>query len=162
MSNQPSRQPAALRFPRDEWELLVTLPRRVLIAATSATAEVPQPGVADGLAGLAAIAAGHDSRSPLIREVVGAIFAESLHDETALAEAEPRGSRASTLAAARRAAEVLRERADPADAAAYRGWLSEIAHAVCGASATTTGGAGTQVRLADHGFLDDLRLCLTP
>jgi len=159
MSNQPSRLPIALHFDRDEWEMLVTLPRRVLIAASTATAEGPEPGVADGLAGLAAIASGHDSHSQLIREVVAAIYAESLHDELASSEAGLPGNRARTLAAAERASEVL-DRVDPADASAYAGWLGDIASAVAGASATSAGAPGSRVRLADHGFIDELRTAL--
>jgi len=161
MSNQPRRLPIALHFDRDEWELLVTLPRRILIAASTATAEGPEPGVADGLAGLAAIASGHDSPSQLIREVVAAIYAEFLHDEEASSEAEPPGNRARTLAAAGRASEVLSGRVDPTDASAYTRWLGDIASAVVGASATSAGAPGNRVRLADHGFLDQLRSALS-
>ena len=160
MSNQPSRLPMALHFDRDEWEMLVTLPRRVLIAASTATAEGPEPGVADGLAGLAAIASGHDSPSQLIREVVAAIYAESLHDEASSSEAEPPGNRSRTLAAAERVSEVLADRVDAADASAYVRWLGDIASAVAGASATSGGAPVHRVRLADHGFLDDLRSAL--
>jgi hypothetical protein len=96
----------------------------------------------------------------LIREVVAAIYAESLHDEHSAADSESSGGRAHTLAAAARAAEVLNERIDPTEASEYRRWLAAIAAAVTGASATSSGAPGNRVRLADHGFLDDLRSAL--
>src|SRR5262245_15623740 len=128
MPNQPRQQPISLRFPRDEWELLVTLPRRVLITASVTSSSGPsslaggvEPAVGPGLAGLAAIAGGHDSPSPLIREVVAAIYTEALHDDpgssgrAAENAADPSASVAQTLAAGERANQVLSERADPGD-----------------------------------------------
>jgi hypothetical protein len=179
MPNEPSQRPASGRFARDEWELLVTLPGRVLVAASAAASSDPgEPtAVTGGLAGLAAIAAGHDSASPLVREVVAAIYAESLHPDAHLSD--PPAGRSQTLAAGERAAQLLAAHAEPADADAYRDWLSEIAGAVCGVPASRRDG---RVGLADnsssklargtsdslsklaretaHSFLDDLRAAL--
>jgi hypothetical protein len=154
MPNEPSQPPASGRFARDEWELLVTLPGRVLVAASSAASSLSGES-ATGLAGLAAIAAGHDSASPLVREVVAAIYAESLHADVPVGD--PPAGRAQTLTAGERAAELLVQHAEPADASAYRDWLSEIADAACGASASAR---GRGIRLADNRFLDELRTAL--
>jgi hypothetical protein len=75
---QSSReQSSTLSFDRDEWELLVTLPRRVLIAASNAESPHREHSVNEGLAGIEAIASGLSSPSQLVRDVVAAIFAES-------------------------------------------------------------------------------------
>jgi hypothetical protein len=138
MSN-PSRQFAqphsshaqvALAFERDEWELVVTLPRRVLLAAVAAA---PADGrrAAEGIAGIEAIASGLASRSALVREIVAAIYAESHqdHDEPAT-DADVITVR--TLAACRYAAQVVADRCGADDAASYREWLLHIAAVVSG------------------------------
>ena len=83
MSNEPRQSAIALAFDRDEWELIVTLPRRVLMAAVAAA---PADGrrAAEGIAGIEAIASGLASPSPLVREVVGSIYSESYHDPEGL------------------------------------------------------------------------------
>src|SRR5262249_31368691 len=63
-------------FSREEWDLLVRLPGRVVIAATSAEPDSPHHSVAEGLAGIDAIAAGRNSASTFVRGVVSAIYAE--------------------------------------------------------------------------------------
>jgi len=131
--NQPHQlSQTALAFDRDEWELIVTLPRRVLVAAGQSEPAFAHRSVAEGLAGIEAIAAGLGSPSPLVREVVGAIYAESGRHSTD----EPGGEVGivQTLAACRYASEVLAQRCQPEDAAAYRDWLSHIAAAVTGAA----------------------------
>jgi hypothetical protein len=127
---QSSHATLALAFDRDEWELVVTLPRRVLLAAVAAA---PADGrrAAEGIAGIEAIASGLASTSPLVREVVGAIYAESYPDPD-----EPDAGAdvitVRTLAACRYAAEVVAARCGPEDAAAYREWLLHIAAVVTG------------------------------
>jgi hypothetical protein len=120
----------ALAFDRDEWELVVTLPRRVLLAAVAAA---PADGrrAAEGIAGIEAIASGLASGSPLVREVVSAIYAES-HHGSAEADADADVISVRTLAACRYAASVLAQRCSPQDAAAYREWLLHIAAVVTG------------------------------
>jgi hypothetical protein len=146
MPNQPRRSSVESRpkspslapsFDRDEWELLVTLPRRVLIAAGTARRPHTGPSVAEGLAGIEAIAAGRGSPSPLVREVVTAIFAESYYE---LPEQMPgvEGGLVQTLAACRYASEILAQRSVDSDAAAYRDWLRSIAGEVAGASAAAS------------------------
>ncbi|WFE38299.1 hypothetical protein [Micromonospora sp. WMMD998] len=128
-----------------EWDLLTDLPGRVLVAAASPAPGRPPRGVAAGLAGLDAVAAGRAFDSDLIRAVVTAIYAR--HDGA------DRGERLTDLvdllAAARAAVRVLRRRADPADSAAYRQWVESVAARVCRAGATPPSPA-------DRRFLDRL------
>ena len=130
MMSKPSQNAhTALAFDRDEWELVVTLPRRVLLAAVAAA---PADGrrAAEGIAGIEAIASGLASTSPLVREVVAAIYAESHHEPDEPGDADVITVR--TLAACRYAASVVASRCGPEDAAAYRDWLLHIAAVVAG------------------------------
>lgn len=135
-----------------EWDLLTTLPGRVLVAAAT-----PGPGrpvrevavgldaVAAGLVGLDAVAAGRASDSDLVRAVVATIYAR--HDSpAALATGELAGP-ADLPPVCRAAVRVLRRRADPADSAAYRQWVESVAVRVCRAG---------DPDLADRRFLDRL------
>ena len=161
MSNQPRPQSAALAFDRDEWELIVTLPRRVLIAALAAA---PADGrrTAEGIAGIEAIASGLASPSPLVREVVGSIYSESHREPEELIGDGDVGA-VQTLAACRYASEVLGARCEPADAAAYRQWVSHIAAVVTGVAqgAAGTGHTG-RVGLVKSRFLYALGGVLRP
>jgi hypothetical protein len=136
-SYQPSHayrtSQAALLFSRDEWESMVTLPRRVLLAAGAAEPDHANRTVAEGLAGIEAIAAGLASSSQLVREVVASIYAESWHRATD-EHGDGELGILQTLAACRYASEVLAQRCEPADAQAYRNWLYQIAAAVTGAA----------------------------
>ncbi|ABP53209.1 hypothetical protein Strop_0732 [Salinispora tropica CNB-440] len=141
-----------------EWDLLASLPSwTVVVAATQA----PVRGVAAGLAGLDAVAAGRSFDSDLVRAVVATIYAR--HDGSAsassgrLADGWPRrtthrATAAELLAVARTAVRLLERRADPADSAAYRQWVQSVAARVCHAG---PGQAG-RVALSDRRFLDRL------
>ncbi len=120
----------ALAFDRHEWELVVTLPRRVLLAAVAAA---PAGGrrAAEGIAGIEAIASGLASDSALVREVVSAIYAESYQDPDGPAETADVIT-VRTLAGCRYAAQVVTQRCGARDAAAYRQWLLHIAAVVTG------------------------------
>ncbi|GAA1887185.1 hypothetical protein [Asanoa iriomotensis] len=131
-------------FTAREWELLVRLPGRVIVAATQAGS--PGRTVRDGLAGLEAMAAGRAFDSDLVRAVVAAVYTERLPSGTD----RPRRD---LLDDCRDALRVLGDRADPADSAAYRQWLQSIAARVC------TGGRGPavgQLGPGDRRFLADL------
>ena len=152
-----------LAFPHGEWSLLTGLPRQVVIAATSAEPDSPRRTVAEGLAGLDAIAAGRASDSDLVRAVVAAIYAETDPGAAAAEEFRDRGAGlAQVLAECRRATDVLAMRADPADSAAYRQWVQSIAARVCGASRSggLFGLGGEHVSPAERRFLDDLAIAL--
>ncbi|MBY8871602.1 hypothetical protein K7640_07055 [Micromonospora sp. PLK6-60] len=111
-----------------EWELLTSLPGRVLVAAAAPGPGRPPRGVAAGLAGLDAVAAGRAFDSDLVRAVVAAIYAR--HDGTQ-PSVERLADVVDLLAACRAAVRVLSRRADPADSAAYRQWVQSVAARVC-------------------------------
>ncbi|MEU6074639.1 hypothetical protein [Micromonospora sp. NPDC047074] len=133
-----------------EWELLTALPGRVVVAAASPGPGRPRSGVAAGLAGLDAVAAGRAFDSDLVRAVVAAIYAR--HDGAA-DPVEHRTDVVDLLATCRAATRVLRRRADPADSAAYRQWVQSAAARVCGVAA---GPRGLPPAPADRRFLDRL------
>jgi hypothetical protein len=168
--NGTAGQVAAMAFRPGEWELLTHLPARVIVAATSAEPDGPRRTVAEGLAGLDAIAAGRAFDSDLVRAVVSAIYAEADDDRptaadppTAPGHSDRAVSVAEVLAACRRATDVLAARADPADSAAYRQWVQSIAARVCGASRSggVLGLGGKQVSAAERRFLDELAVALS-
>jgi hypothetical protein len=157
MSHHPaSRSTIAMSFPPAEWDLLVRLPGRVLIAATAVERNSARHTVAEGLAGIEAIAAGRASPSRLLRDVVAAIYAEQAGDSDPREFADPRSGIASVLADCRVGARTLEKRACGTDAVAYRDWLVDIAVTVC--SATRVEGRTTP---AEQRFLADLSLALT-
>jgi hypothetical protein len=160
MSNQPpARQRTEVPFPREEWDLLVTLPGRVVVAATSAQPDTSRRTVSEGLAGIDAIAAGRASASRLVRDVVAAIYAEPDEDPPAAEEFRDRAAGiAEVLESCRAAARILAERAGREDADAYRHWLESIAARVCQASRTggLFGVGGTVVTPAEREFLSRL------
>lgn len=162
MSNQPRRRSAALAFERDEWELIVTLPRRVLMAALAAA---PADGrrAAEGIAGIEAIASGLASPSPLVREVVACIYSETHREPEELIGDDGDFGAVQTLAACRYASEVLGLRCDPTDATAYRDWVSHIAAVVTGVAQGAAGTAHTgRVGLVESRFLYALGGVLRP
>ncbi|WP_433129237.1 hypothetical protein ACQPWW_04000 [Micromonospora sp. CA-240977] len=110
-----------------EWDLLSSLPGRVLVAAAAPAPGRPERGVMAGLAGLDAVAAGRASDSDLVRAVVAAIYAR--HDGAS--PPERLTDLVDLLAACRAASRVLGRRADPADSAAYRQWVQSVAARVC-------------------------------
>jgi hypothetical protein len=164
MSNQARRHSAALAFERDEWELIVTLPRRVLMAALAA-APVDGRRAAEGIAGIEAIASGLASPSSLVREVVGSIYSENHREPEELIGDGDEGDAGvvQTLATCRYASELLGARCDPADATAYRQWVSHIAAVVTGVALGAAGTARTgRVGLAESRFLYALGGVLRP
>jgi hypothetical protein len=122
-------------FTRAEWRLLVRLPGQIVVAATSAEADSPRRTVAEGLAGLDAIAAGLQSPSPFVRRVVAMIYAERDDDPPAAEEFDDRAAGlAEVLAKCRQASAMLTARCPAGDREAYAGWLRSIAERVCSAS----------------------------
>ncbi|MEH1166681.1 hypothetical protein V6V47_14985 [Micromonospora sp. CPCC 205539] len=137
-----------------EWDLLTSLPGRVLVAAAAPGAGQPDRGVEAGLAGLDAVAAGRASDSDLVRAVVSAIYAR--HDG-APPPAERLTDLVDLLAACRATVRVLHRRADPADSAAYRQWVQSVAARVCRtAPATGERSAGGPPSPVDRRLLDRL------
>ena len=113
-----SRSTIAPSFTAAEWDRLLGLPGRVLVAATAAD---PGGGVETALAGMEAIASGRTRTSRLVQDVVAAIYSERASDRPPGAEDPAR-----LLADCRAAARTLDRRAPDADAAAYREWLVHI------------------------------------
>jgi hypothetical protein len=132
MVYQPSSKlRTEMSFRREEWDLLVRLPGRLVVAATRAEPGRDRRSVAEGLAGIDAVAAGRSSVSRLVRDVVTAIYDEGLPaDEVA----DPATAVAEVLIACRSAAGLLAERVGREDADAYRHWLESIATRVCHAA----------------------------
>ena len=84
--------------------------------------------MSEGLAGLAAVAAGRSFDSDLVRAVATAIYAR--HDGEPPVGVAGRADQGDLLGACRAAARVLARRADPADSAAYRQWVQSVAAGV--------------------------------
>lgn len=150
-------------FAPDEWRLLIRLPAEVMVAAIAAGGH-EQRTVAEGLAGLDAIAAGRGSDSDLVRCVVRAIYSEPEEGIAApVPTGEPGQQVAQVLAHCRRAASVLRAGADPADAAAYRHWVQQVAIRVCGAarSGGLLGLGAEPIADRQQTLLDDLAAALS-
>ncbi len=138
----PSRSSTHTTLSHAEWDLLVRLPGQVVIAATSAGADTPDRTLAEGLAGLNAIAAGRSSTNPLVRRVVETIYAERDDDVATTAEFVDRSvGQSLVLASCREAAAILTQHCAEEDRAAYRRWLESIAERVGDAS---TSGAARQ------------------
>jgi hypothetical protein len=171
-SSTPRRpaQLAASGFTAEQWRLLSKLPAEVMIATVWLWDSGPRRGeagaahtqrrtVAEGLAGLDAIAAGRWSDSDLVRAVVAAIYAEPEEDPpptVRTAGEEPLARQARVLADCRRVVAILRASADPADSAAYRHWVQQVSVRVCRAARA---GEAPATGAADR-FLDELGAAL--
>lgn len=154
-----ARESMPLAFEPHEWELLTRLPARIMIAAISAERDSDRRTVAEGLAGINAVAAGMASPSDLVRAIVAAIYAEADVDPPAAEQfRDPEAGITQVLAACRAAALVLEARASGPDAEAYRRWLRTIAEKVCGAakSGGVLGVGAVAHSTAEQTFLSDL------
>ncbi len=151
---------SAVQFAPAEWDLLVRLPRRVLVAAASINDDTTRHTVAEGLAGIEAIAAGRTSPSRLVRDIVAAIYAEPDDLPGAAELTDPPARVAGVLAECRAAGWLLADRTPAPDAAAYRRWLLDIARTVCAAVRAFGLGGRTPVSPAERMFLDELAAAL--
>jgi hypothetical protein len=157
MPYQPSSKLRTdMSFRWEEWEFLVRLPGRLVVAATLAGGDRPRPSVAEGLAGIDAVAAGRSSVSRLVRDVVAAIYDEGQDDEPPAEEVQdPATAAAAVLIACRSAAALLADRVGREDADAYQHWLESIAARVCHAASAggLFGPTGQPVGHAQRRFL---------
>ncbi|WP_327039086.1 hypothetical protein [Micromonospora maris] len=129
-ADHPNVSPAATGYSATEWDLITGLPGRVIALATQPGPGRPYPGVAAGLAGLEAVAAGRAFDSDLVRAVVAAIYTR--HEEATAPQPQPRpADLVDVLAACRAVVRILDRRADRADSAAYRQWVQSVAARVC-------------------------------
>jgi hypothetical protein len=160
---------ADLGFTDAEWGLLVGLPQEVLLASSAAEHDGTRRTAAENAAGMAAIADARDSASPLVNAVATEIvtrLGEPGGDEEAslpvFTPGDPAAVAADALDRAKAAAQLLSERGNEADAAAYKHWLVTIADEVI--SAASSGGVfgigGTEVSDAERSFRDELALVL--
>src|SRR5258706_11816056 len=134
MPSQPASGPSGrpvvgvdLPLRRPEWDLLVRLPRTVLVSACAGDDRV------DAVAGVEAIAAGQRSRALLVRAVVAAIFAEQLTDtdiDAGSGDGAIGGATAGLLVDCGFAVRLLAERLGADTALAYGEWLMDIAASV--------------------------------
>ncbi|MFI7550728.1 hypothetical protein ACIBQ2_13350 [Micromonospora sediminimaris] len=141
----------ATAYSATEWDLLTRLPGRVIVAAAQPGPGRPHRGVAAGLAGLDAVAAGRAFDSDLVRAVVAAIYAR--HDGPSPPAAQL-AELVDVLAACRAVVRVLDRHADPADSAAYRQWVQSVAARVCRTASRAL--PGGPLAPADRRFLDRL------
>ena len=138
----------------DEWRRLTGLPAEVMIMAVTALGRCRT--VTEGLAGLDAIAAGRAYDSDLVRAVVAAIYAEPEPEEERTYPTE----RARVLADCRQVSGILRAHTDPADAAAYKHWVQQVAVRVCRAGGMRPDQLGAPATGMERSLLDDLTLAL--
>jgi len=118
-------------FSRAEWELLKRLPGRVVIAAIVAERDSDRHTVAEGVAGLDAIAAGRSSASGVVRGVVNSLYAEAEPEAPPPERFGEGASVAAVLSDCATAAQVLADRSGPDDLDAYGEWLASIGSRVC-------------------------------
>jgi hypothetical protein len=143
-------------FPRAEWDLLVSLPGQVVVAATSADADGSRRSVAEALGGLDAIAAGRDSPNALVRGVVGAIYSERGVDPTVFGATDRATGLAQVVVACRQAAAALAEHGTADDRAAYEQWLESIAFRVCDVTDPADASSPDGPDATERRFLSDL------
>src|SRR3954470_6668265 len=116
MQTQPGAQSTELPLSRAEWELLVRLPRHVMLAAghSAPGSTAPTPAPAD-----AAIDAGRTAMSQLVRGIVAVIRSP---DPPPASYTDRAVDKAGVLNECHVAAQLLHDRLPLADATAYEDW----------------------------------------
>ena len=145
-----------------EWTILTELPIRVLAAAIQADKSGEIGMLMQQATGLTELSSRSNeySSSELVQRVFEHYKSQGDGEAQTLQLSEQWIERLlpDTLERARQASEILDEKADPADAAAYKLWLLETAAAVC--AATTTGGflgiGGERISEKEQAYLDEL------
>ncbi|HET9518419.1 MAG TPA: hypothetical protein VFO77_11890 [Actinoplanes sp.] len=153
----------AFGFTDQEWGLVTGLPQSVLTAASAAAPNGTRKTRAENAAGLAAIADGRASASPLVSAVATELTTRvgdpELGEELPIIEpADPTGYADDVLGRAAAVTRLLAARVGDGDAGAYRRWLVDIAETVV--SAATTGGVfgigGADVTETERAFCEQL------
>jgi hypothetical protein len=160
-------------FSDQEWSLLVGLPESVLSAASIVESDSGHRTQSEGEAGLAAIADGRGSGSPLVEAVATALVAQlggdpDLGEEppVVVAPDDPAGYIAECLARAQAASALLAAKSPEdigaGDAGAYRHWLVTIADSVVNAASSggLLGIGGERVSAAEQSFVGRLTVAL--
>lgn len=147
-------------FSAEQWDLLTRLPRWVVAAASAAQTDGALGTAAEKEVGYVAIAWGREAGNPFVAAIAEQLtFADGEDEGLAAAPdfTDVAAGLASVLESARTASGLLGEKADAADASAYRTWLLTIADQVI--SAARSGGVlgfANRVSDAEGQFRDNL------
>jgi hypothetical protein len=151
----------------EEWGLLVGLPQAVAVAASAAESDGARRTWAEGAAGQQAIAAGRESGSGLVERVAQELISrvgdpEEGVEPPVIAPPDRQAALADVIERARAASALLRGKAEPGEAAAYRHWLVTIADEVVGAarSGGVFGVGGDVISESERRFRDELAAVL--
>lgn len=152
-----------MRFSDQEWGLLVGLPPAVAVAASAVEADGVRATLAEGEAGLVAIAAGRESGIPLVVDVAHQVVALMGDPEEGAAApmfefTDREAGVTDVLDRAQQAVDLLATKAEESESAAYCHWLVTIAEEVV--SAASSGGVlgvgGDQVTESERWFVERL------
>lgn len=165
MTEQPVY--STLGFSDEEWGLLTGLPLAVLTAASAAESDSTRRTLAEGAAGLEAVAAGREGASPLVAAVAHEVVSRAGDPEAGeevplISPEDPKAYITDVLDRAGAAAALLRGKVDEGEAGAYAHWLVSIAEQVV--TAAPSGGmlgiGGDLVTEPERRFRDELSRAL--
>ncbi len=150
-------------FADDEWDLVVQLPRWVVAAASAAQHDLAYRTNHEVEAGFVASAHGRDTGNAFVTEVAGECM-RIFDNRGVIAGADFTDRNAaidSVLAKVGAVNQLITDKADAEDVAAYRKWLVSITDVVISAarSGDVLGFGGQLVTASEHSFRD--RLVLT-
>jgi hypothetical protein len=151
-------------FAEPEWELIVTLPRWVVAAASAAQQDLAYRTNHEIEQGFVATASGRETGNAFVTEVAAETL-KVFDSRTVVGAADFDDRKAGIDAVLEKVAAVvalLAEKADRADAKAYRRWLVGIADVVITAARSNDilGFGGQLVTKAEQSFRDRLVLAL--
>jgi hypothetical protein len=151
-------------FAEPEWELIVALPRWVVAAASAAQQDLAYRTNHEVEQGLVATASGRETGNAFVTEVAADTL-KIFDSRTVVGVADFEDRKAgldSVLAKVTAVVALLAEKADPADAKAYRRWLVGITDVVITAARSNDilGFGGQLVTKAEQSFRDRLVLAL--
>lgn len=123
-------------FKPDEWTLIVRVPRWVVSGASAAEHHNAHRTRKKVEAGFIAIAEGRSTGNAFVREVAQSCmdFFDTTLAQTGITASEPELALATLLERVTAAAQVVRAKADPGDAAAYCQWIVTITDIVLNAA----------------------------
>jgi len=152
-----------LGFSDGEWGLLTGLPLAVLTAASAAESDGTRRTLAEGAAGLEAVAAGREGASPLVTAIAQEVVSRAGDPEAGeelpvISPPDPKAYIADVLDRAGAAHALLRGKVDEGEAGAYAHWLVSIAEQVVTASPSggMLGIGGDLVTEPERRFRDEL------
>jgi hypothetical protein len=167
MSGYPVPVEIESKYSDEEWGLLVGLPQSVIVAASQAESDGSRRTLAEWTAGMTAIADGRDSASELVRQVAGEVVErqgdiEEGADPPVIQLPDTDAAITDTVARASAVHALLAEKAEDADAEAYRLWVVTVAEHVVSAAKTgdVLGLGGDVVTEPERRFRDQLAAAL--